>query len=296
MKPSTGLLLTLILCAASGARAADPLPVPSPTPNWPAARAPLAVVPVDFPEGFGRKRLYLDAGHGSPGNKGNRSVACEAEESYTLRVAQDLARRLEATGHFQVKLSRTPGQQPAYKARLEEAARWRADVLLSLHSDVRREVDEWRVPPGPDGCLRDDTSPGYSVLYADDIPEPLLSQRQVLARALAQRMGNAGFLPYGGQQYGGLYVSDPVQAGAFVSGRQPGRRIFVLREPTMPSAIIETHHALDFEEVARWDEARTLESFAAAVAQGLVDALTTPRHIPETTRVGPSLGGGVHTR
>ena len=31
--------------------------------------------------------------------------------------------------------------------------------------------------------------------------------------------------------------------------------------------------ALDFEEAARWRETRTLESFAAAVAQGLVDAL-----------------------
>ena len=42
----------------------------------------------------------------------------------------------------------------------------------------------------------------------------------------------------------------------------------------MPSVIIETHHAWDFQEPARWKEPRTLEAFSAAVVQGLVDALS----------------------
>jgi hypothetical protein len=55
---------------------------------------------VEFPRGFGRRRIYLDAGHGAQGNEGNSSVVCAPEASFTLRVAQELARRLEATGHF----------------------------------------------------------------------------------------------------------------------------------------------------------------------------------------------------
>jgi len=39
----------------------------------------------------------------------------------------------------------------------------------------------------------------------------------------------------------------------------------------MPSIIIETHHAFDPEEVARWTEARTLDVFAATVASALVE-------------------------
>lgn len=123
-------------------------------------------------------------------------------------------------------------------------------------------------------CLRNDLAPGYSVLYADDAPEPLRSRRLALARALARRMGEAGFLPYGGEDYLGLYDGDALQPGTFVSRHMPGQRIFVLRKPRMPSVIIETHHALDVEEVARWGEERTREAFAAAVARGLVDALT----------------------
>ncbi|WNG37355.1 N-acetylmuramoyl-L-alanine amidase [Archangium violaceum] len=287
------LLLSLILIAAGceeQARAAPLAPEPHPAPAalplreptvvappvWPAASAPLTVARVEFPRGFGRKRIYLDAGHGAPGNTGNTSATCEQEESFTLRVAEDLARRLEATGHFQVKLSRKSGQRTAYPDRLEEAKRWRAELFLSLHSDARGETSWWMA--GPDQwCLRNDAAPGYSVLYADDIDEPLLSRRLALARALARRMGEAGFLPYGGEDYVGLYAPDSEQPGTFVSRHLPGQRIFVLRKPPMPSVIIETHHALDFEEVARWREERTLEAFAAAVAQGVVDVLTPAR-------------------
>jgi N-acetylmuramoyl-L-alanine amidase len=53
----------------------------------------------------------------------------------------------------------------------------------------------------------------------------------------------------------------------------------------MPSVIIETHHALDLEEVARWREERTLEAFAAAVTQGLVDAFAPPPGAPPAPQV-----------
>jgi N-acetylmuramoyl-L-alanine amidase len=300
LKTPTWPLLAVMLAVAGceeRARAAPEAPAPSPSleestppaadpgpnkprpPAWPSASAPLTVAQVAFPKGFGRKRIYLDAGHGAPGNEGNSSVTCEPEASFTLRVAQELARRLEATGHFQVKLSRKPGERPTYPARLEEAERWRAELFVSLHSDARGTAMQWMVEPGQ-WCLRNDTAPGYSVLYADDTEEPLLSRRLTLARALARRMGEAGFFPYGGEDYVGLYEGDPEQPGNFVSRHLPGQRIFVLRKPPMPSVIIETHHALDFEEAERWKEERTLEAFAAAVAQGLVDALATPGRPP----------------
>jgi N-acetylmuramoyl-L-alanine amidase len=278
------LLLTLNLLAPER----PPAPEAEPPPAWPAATAPLTVARVEFPKGFGRRCIYLDAGHGAQGNEGNSSVVCEPEASFTLRVARELARRLEATGHFQVKLSREEaGQRPGYKARLEEAERWRAELFLSLHSDARGEASGWLAAP-EQWCLRNDVAPGYSVLYADDIPEPLLSRRLALARALARRMGEAGFFPYGGEDYVGLYDPDSAQPGTFVSRHLPGQRIFVLRKPRMPSVIIETHHALDFEEVARWREERTLDAFAAAVAQGLVDVLKRPGAAPPASSGGHS--------
>ncbi|MFY0523093.1 N-acetylmuramoyl-L-alanine amidase family protein [Archangium gephyra] len=300
MSKSTPWPLILILGLSAGceeqARAAPPPPeaVPSPAviaapapeapPRWPTASAPLTVAQVEFPKGFGRKRIYLDAGHGAPGNDGNTSVTCEPEAAHTLRVAEDLAKRLEATGHFQVKVSRKSGQRPTYQDRLEQAERWRAQLFVSLHSDSRGEARWWQSTM-EQVCLRNDSAPGYSVLYADDIAEPLLSQRLTLARALARRMGDAGFLPYGGEDYVGLYAPDSEQPGTFVSRHLPGQRIFVLRKPPMPSVIIETHHALDLEEVERWREERTLEAFAAAVAQGVVDVFAPPPSAAAPARV-----------
>lgn len=278
--------LSLIgLCAALSARAVL-ASEPGAPPAWPAPGAPLTVAEVRFPEGFGKRRIYLDAGHGAEGNTGNRSVTCEDEESFTLRVAEDLAQRLEATGHFRVRVSRKPGERVPYPSRLNAARSWKAQVLLSLHSDARGLAQPWEPAPGQQ-CYRQDASPGFSVLWSEEANAPLRTQRALLAHALARNLGHAGFRTYDGADYTGLYAADVAQAGVFVArpAEPTHRRIFVLRRPTIPSVIIETHHALDFEEAARWREEHTLEAFAAAVAQGLVDALA-PAPGPSAT-AGP---------
>ncbi|MFP2906556.1 N-acetylmuramoyl-L-alanine amidase [Pyxidicoccus sp. 3LFB2] len=258
----------------------DVAPVPVAVPGvlaWPAPGAPLRVAEVRFPKGFGKRRIFLDAGHGADGNTGNRSVTCEDEASFTLRASEDLARRLEATGHFRVRISRKAGERVPYASRLNAARAWNAHVLLSLHSDARGMASPWEPAPGQQ-CYRQDASPGFSVLWSEEADAPLREQRARLARALARGLEHAGFRYYDGADYTGLYAADSAQPGVFVTrvSEPTHRRIFVLRRPTIPSVIIETHHALDFEEAARWREERTLEAFAAAVAQGLVDALAPP--------------------
>ncbi|MFP2962960.1 N-acetylmuramoyl-L-alanine amidase [Myxococcus sp. 1LA] len=273
--PKTSLLLGLgMLFLAGPAPASEPATV-VPTPTWPAPGAPLTVSEVRFPKGFGKRRIYLDAGHGAEGNTGNKGVTCEDEESFTLRVAEDLAKRLEATGHFRVRLSRKPGERVPYPARVTAAEAWRAHAMLSLHSDSRGTATTWSPTVGQE-CFRQDSAPGFTVLWSESAESTALLQtgRASLARSLARRLSQAGFPPYDGVDYEGLYAIDSAQLGVFVAREPTHRQIFVLRKPRMPSVIIETHHALDFEEAARWRETRTLEAFAAAVAQGLVDALT----------------------
>ena len=86
-------------------------------------------------------------------------------------------------------------------------------------------------------------------------------------------MEEAGFLAYDGGEYTGLYAPDAVQRGVFVDRHEPDKRIFVLRRPTMPAILVETHHALDPREVTRWEEPATLDAFATALAAALLDAL-----------------------
>jgi len=272
--------------AASVTVEASPHAEPATLPSWPAPGAPLTAQPLNVPKGYRKKRIYLDAGHGYRDNSGNTSVTCETEADNMLRVAEELARRLEATGRFKVRLSRRAGQQVHYRTRVSEAESWSADAFVSLHSDARGAAVWWEAAPGQQ-CLRQDSTPGYSVLWADDTAEPLKSRRVTLARGLAERIGEAGFLPYDGMDYVGLYDGDPEHPGVFVDRHEPGYRIMMLRRPRIPSVIIETHHALDFEEAARWKEARTLEAFAAAVAQGLVDGLSdSPSPAPPVATTG----------
>ena len=258
--------LTAPRSLAINAAAAEPGAAPS---RWPSPGAPLQAPAVEVPKGFGKHKVFIDAGHGAEDNAGVASVTCEQEMDFTLRAAEDLARRLEATGHFQVRVSRKAGEAVSYPRRLKDAASWGAEAILSLHADARGVAYAWQASPGT-FCFRNDETPGFSVLYSDRGGQALNAARRSLARAVARRMASAGLAAYDGRDYPGLYLDDQEQAGAFIDRRY----LYVLRKPAVPSVIVETHHFLDLEEAARWHEPRTLEAFAAAVEGALVEVLS----------------------
>jgi len=159
--------------------------------------------------------------------------------------------------------------RPRYERRAKEAAAWSADLLISLHSDIRGWPSWWRVE-GQD-CLYSDLAPGFSVLYADNPPKDRIEGRVKLAHLLSSRMRDAGFLPYDGWDYTGLYEADAEVAGAFIDRHLPGGRIYMLRHPRMPSVIIETYNARHRLEHERFERSKTRVAFFAAVAAGLSD-------------------------
>lgn len=220
-------------------------------------------------------RLLLDAGHGAADNPGNTSSFGVAEQDFTLDLALDVAAQLEATGGFEVRLSRRPGETIAYPARVEAARAMGADAFVSLHSDVRGTTRLWSPVPGMETRAAVD-APGFSVLFADEGDAALVQRRRGLALAVALEMGAAGFFPYGGAEYEGLYAADGAAAGAFVDRHDDAKRIFVLRRTPMPAVIVETHNALDPREAARWDEAWHRRAFAMALGRGLAAAIAAP--------------------
>ncbi len=243
----------------------------TPAPAWPAPGAALSPPTVERAKKRQRRmRVYVDAGHGAAGNPGNRSVTCEAEQDFTFRIASELATRLEATGHFRVKVSRAAGALVDYRTRLDDAAAFGAEAFVSLHSDARGSYDWWSPSEGVQ-CLRNDQDPGFAVLVSSEGPKRLVGRRQALARAIAKRMADTGFPAYSGFGWANRYDADAEQAGVFVDGRDHGRRLMLLRKPRVPSVIVETHHALDFEEAARWGEEKTVAAFASALGAALLD-------------------------
>jgi N-acetylmuramoyl-L-alanine amidase len=239
---------------------------------WPSPAARLTAPALAFPPGFGVRRIYIDAGHGAPNNPGNTSCFCEKEQDYTLFAARELGRRLSSTGHFDVRLSRGDDGPVDYPRRIDDAVLFGAEAFLSLHSDVRKHPDHWSPAPGLT-CPVSYEAPGFSVLYSDEGEEPEVGRRRLFAREAGFRLESTGLLPYDGADYASLYEPDPLQTGVFIDRHAPDQRIFLLYRPPMPSILIETHHALDPREAARFREADTLDAFAAAVALALAAAL-----------------------
>ncbi len=241
---------------------------------WPAPAAPLQHIPLLRVASHSRMRVFIDAGHGAPGNEGALSAWCEREQDFTARVAEDLKRRLERTGAFEVRLSRAGPQRVRYVERVRAAEAFRAEAIVSLHFDARGEARVWRPRPDSDQvCLRSEDSAGFSVLWSDEAPDlHIRRRRHRLASHIAEHLTKAGFLPYHGLDYLGLYEGDVQVPGLFVDRQAPGKRVFLLRRPAIPSVIVETHHGLDVEETLRWREARTLEAFAAALGAALLAA------------------------
>lgn len=217
-----------------------------------------------------RVSVYLDAGHGAADNPGNTSCFCVHEQDFTRSLADDVAATLEESGRFWVVGSRAGDQLVAYAARVEEATRLRADVFVSLHSDVRGKKEAWSPEPTV-SCQRATDAPGFSVLYSDEGEAALVARRLALAERVAASMLEAAFVPYGGAEYAGLYEADAGQAGVFVDRHEPKKRIFVLRRPTMPSIIVETHNALDPREAERWEDAAVRRAFASALGRAILD-------------------------
>jgi len=240
---------------------------------WPAPDAPLVVAPLPPKLKFERPiRIAIDPGHGAPGNRGNRGVNCEEEGVHMRQVAERLAAHLASTGRFVVIPLRTGDETPRYADRIARAKARRAEAIVSLHSDARGAA-AWWWPDPKTPCLRNDAEPGLGVLISDEGPVNLVAKRRRLATALMTQLVAAGFPAYGGADWELMYDLDAAP-GVYVDRREPKRtRVFMLRQREVPTVIVETHHALDFEESARWREARTWEAFSAAVAAGLVEAL-----------------------
>jgi N-acetylmuramoyl-L-alanine amidase len=260
-----------------GSSRALPEPVaPRSSQVWPGPDAPLEVLATRFPEGFGVRKIYLDAGHGAPDNTGNRSAYCKDEQDFTLWAAEQLEESLVETGHFEVRVSRRGDQVRGYRERVEEAEAWGAEAFISLHSDVRGKTEDWEPEPGV-VCRRSRDAAGFSVLWSDHGESALGTRRMEMARSLATYLGQAGFSAYDGD-YEGLYDADrdgaAARAGVFVDRHVPDERIFVLWRPSIPSVIIETHNAVDPDEAARWEEERTMRAFSAALIRGLVEWLS----------------------
>ncbi|HTJ84408.1 MAG TPA: N-acetylmuramoyl-L-alanine amidase, partial [Polyangiaceae bacterium] len=264
---------------------ASPKPSSAPAHHPSATHEPAHTAPEEWPSALPRDLalegplplgrpvvVYLDAGHGAKDNPGNTSSFGVEEQDFTLGLADDVAAELERTGRFAIVDARQGDARVAYADRVADAAAAHADVFVSLHSDVRGKTEAWS--PAPDtSCLRSFDAPGFSVLWSDEGDASLAARRLGLAASIAASMQDAGWIPYDGAEYVGLYEGSGEGTGVFVDRHLMQKRIFVLRRTTMPAVIVETHNALDPREAEAFEEPTVRRAFAFALGKGVEDAL-----------------------
>lgn len=239
------------------------LALPTPEPHaWPSPAVVLTPPPPPPRLPFA---VAIDPGHGTKSNRGAISSFGEEECRHTAWFSGILGRHLEPG--FRVHLLRAADPGPSYEARVERANALGVAALVSIHADARGAVGEWSPREGEVWRIAT-SSPGFAILWSGQ--GELGPERERLAQAIATHLAEAGFLPYDGADYTGLYETHAVTPGVF----RDLRGLYVLRRPLVPSVIVETHNALDPHEVARFAEPGVADVYAAAIAAGLASFVT----------------------
>ncbi len=262
------LLLWLVGCASPPIGIDRPAPPRPADAQWPEPFSPLTLLPLRAPRNLEDGHVYLVAGHANgPERDGNTGVHGQIEADVALETTlfvEDWWTHMDpGPPRFDWTIGRRAGDRPSYGDRLRRAEEVGADVFIDIHTDARGPWTAWATNPAGEIVYRCDDGPGFAVLYNEG--GALGPQRRELARVVADRLAAAGFPAYDGSDYTGLYDLDPTP-GVFIDRRG----LMMLRRPAMPSIIIETHNAKDYEESLRWREPATHAAFAAA----LTDALT----------------------
>ena len=122
------------------------LPAPSAGSGSSAATGPQAsasvVVPASPPARRDRRRIIvIDPGHGGvdPGTHGTRSGI--VEKNVVLAFAKELAKRLRATGRYEVHLTRDRDIFIPLRERVQIGRRYKADLFISIHADSISKSD-----------------------------------------------------------------------------------------------------------------------------------------------------------
>jgi N-acetylmuramoyl-L-alanine amidase len=86
--------------------------------------------------GKGRKHVVvIDAGHGGR-DPGASALAGGREKDITLKAALDLRDLLQASGRYEVRLTRETDIYVEHEDRVTKARNWGADLFISLHADA----------------------------------------------------------------------------------------------------------------------------------------------------------------
>lgn len=217
-----------------------------------------------------RVRIMIDPGHGGkdPGATGAYGIK---EKDVVLDISRRLAQRLERDG-YEVRMTRRTDEFLSLEERTEAAARWKADVYISIHANASesRQASGFEVW-APRRLTREDFAEtqrrkNHQILFQD---LKMTTGRAALERTLED-------LLYRYKQAESSQLADkisrrcrrdlsPYNRGIKESG------FFVLRNTLIPSVLVEVGFITNTTEARRFKDASYRQEIAGMLAQGVLD-------------------------
>lgn len=229
-------------------------------------------IQTQYPQGFTKKRVLIDPGHGcqDPGKVTHvRGALFEHQFNWVLSTI--LMNHLNQTGKFEAFLTRETegvGRENSYclsggKNKINIAKRGqmaklrKADVLLSIHADAGQFRGSWLIwsnkkqaQPFAEENERLALSIGAN-LYEDGFP--MLHYHTGYVRFLAELLGI-------------IYITSNDRYGI----HRDNFGLALLKNTEVPAVLIETHFISNPSEVKRFQNQATYTAYAKSIEKGLI--------------------------
>lgn len=207
-----------------------------------------------------RRVIVVDAGHGGhdPGSIGRSGTH---ESDVTLEAARELRRQLEATGRYEVFMTRERDVYPSWGERVAVMADVRADLFISLHADssgnsgvrgaavytlndTAENRARQRARQDADHTMQIDVN---NILVELELREKR-NQSSAFAEVLLQHLGSAGPL-----------LANPHRQA----------NLFVLLDPRVPAVLLEMGFLTNATDESNLTSASARRTQMSAVVRGI---------------------------
>lgn len=218
----------------------------------------------------GRKIIVIDAGHGGkdPGTIGSRQKL--QEKAVNLKAAKVLKRRLEKSGKYTVRLTRSTDVYIALVDRVKFARRQQADLLISLHSDAAGNTKargasvytriEWAGRRTKKEVMQGDRS-----IIGVDIANARPGVDDILLNLSQRQTQNESAI------FAEILTPRLARVGPMLSNAHRDKNLFVLLAPDVPSVLVEMGFLSNRYDEANLGSGRYMNKLMNAVGDS-VDA------------------------
>jgi N-acetylmuramoyl-L-alanine amidase len=216
-----------------------------------------------------RKRtIVVDAGHGGkdPGAIGRYKKT--REKDVNLRAALSLKKRLEKTGRYTVRLTRSTDRFIELEGRVKVARSQEADLFISLHSDSAantkaRGASVYTLAERASGRSRREILKGSNWLVDVDLGSSRPEVNDILIDLSQRQTKNQSAV------FAEILVPRLAKVGPMVSNSHRDGNLFVLLAPDVPAVLIEMGYLSNKRDEANLNSKRYIGRLTGSIGDAI---------------------------